>query len=106
MKKEYKILERLKAKASSSFNDKVRMPSVRQISFLLNAYNISHDISTKTNVVEYRSKRRRYVNSRHMGKSGLVLKIHDSSIELDTSSSYYSSNTWKYAMEILNLLQK
>lgn len=49
-----------------------------------------------------------YVNSRHMGKKGMVLKIDmgkQPNIELDTSCSYYSFNTWQYAREIVKLLE-
>lgn len=99
------VLEKLKAKANSSYNDNVRMPSIKQISKLLTAYNINHYVSEKTNIVEYRSKGKMYVNSRHRGKTGLELKIPDARITLDTSSSYYSFNTWQYAREIVKLLE-
>lgn len=99
------ILERLKLKAKSSYNDKVRMPSIKEIKKLLDAYGITSYVDEHTNVVEYRSKGKRYVNSRHMGKTGLRLKIPDANITLDTSSSYYSYNTWRYAEEIVKLIE-
>jgi hypothetical protein len=102
------ILGKLKAKANSSYNDNVRMPSIKQISKLLTACNIEHSVSEKTNVVEYRIRGRMYVNSRHMGKKGMVLKIdmgEQPNIELDTSCSYYSFNTWQYAGQLVKLLE-
>ena len=81
------------------------MPSIQQIKKLLDAYGITNYIHEKTNVVEYRSKGKRYVNSRHMGKKGYELRIPDARLTLDTSSSYYSLNTWHHAKDIVKLLE-
>lgn len=99
------VLQQLKAKAKSNYKDKVRMPSIKQIKKLLDAYGITSYMDEHTNVVEFRSKGKKYVNSRQMGKKGVRLKIPDASIELDTSSSYYSYNTWRYAEEIIELIE-
>ena len=69
------ILAQLKRKSTSTWDDGIRMPSIKQISKLLTAYNIEHSVSSKTNIVEYSSKGRMYVNSRHRGKIGLELII-------------------------------
>lgn len=99
-------IERLQLKSSSSFNDKVRMPSIKSISKLLTDYGIEHEVSNSVNIVEYRSKGRRYVNSRHRGKEGKKLEIPELNRNMDTSDSYYSCNSWLYAREILQLLEK
>lgn len=99
-------LERLKNKADSRFGGRDRMPSIRQISKLLVEYKIEHSVEENTNVVEYRSKGRRYVNSRHNGKTGLCLVIFNPHIELDTSDSYYSWNSWNYAKQIVELIEE
>jgi len=96
-------LEKLRQKAESSFNN-VRMPSIKQISKLLTENGIEHIISEKTNIVEYRSKGKRYVNSRHRGKTGLLLLIKEPYLELDTSDSYYSLNTTGYARKLIELI--
>lgn len=98
-------LEQLRLKAKSNYNSGVRMPSIKNISKLLTAYGITNYVSKRTNVVEYRSKGKMYVNSRHMGKTGWVLNIPEARMELDTSSSYYSFNTWHYAEDILKLIE-
>lgn len=98
------ILKRLKLKAA--YYDRVRMPSIKQISKLLDEYGIEHSIVSKTNVVEYRSKGKRYVNSRHYGKTGLCLTIKDPYLQLDTSDSYYSLNTPSYARTLLGIIEK
>lgn len=103
MKTTEQTLNALQAKAQAGFGERVRMPSIRQIAALLTAHAIPHTVTTRTNIVEYRSKGRTYVNSRRRGKTGLVLTVGD--IELDTSSSYYSRNTWLYAREIVALIQ-
>lgn len=98
------ILNKLKEK--TEVGSKSRMPSINQISKLLAYYGIEHVVDESTNVVEHRSKGRRYVNSRYNGKTGLRLKIKNTNIELDTSSSYYSWNTWSYAKDILKLIEQ
>lgn len=98
-------LEKLKLKANASFSDRVRMPSIKQISKLLSEYGIKHEVSEKTNIVEYRSKGRRYVNSRHDGKTGLCLLIKEPYLELDTSDSYYSWNTSGYARRLVDIIE-
>lgn len=98
-------LERLKNKADV-FGKNAKMPSIMQISKMLTEFGVEHDVSTHTNIVEYRSAGCRYVNSRHAGKTGKVLKIFNPQIELDTSDSYYSWNTSGYAREIIEFLKK
>lgn len=98
-------LEKLIQKSKTLFSDKVRMPSIKQISNLLSEYDITHEVYSKTNVVEHRSKGNRYVNSRHNGKTGLCLIIKEPYIELDTSDSYYSYNTSTYAGELIKLIK-
>ncbi len=77
--------------------------------------DIKHICKESSNTVENRSKGCRYVNSRHEGKLGKKLTITLSNedadklgffcIQLDSSDSYYSSNTWQYAHQILQLLK-
>jgi hypothetical protein len=101
-------LHKLIVKSSLSYSHGVKMPSIKQISKLLTAFGIKHSVSKKTNIVEHRSKGRRYVNSRHAGKTGWELIIDRGelpNIELDTSSSYYSHNTGMYAGQILDLIK-
>lgn len=104
-----KTLDALRKKAESSFG-KDRMPSIKKIKDLLDELVIENYLDTTTNVVEYRSKGRTYVNSRHNGKRGYYLGIgkcygfKSYDINLDSSESYYSWNTSMYARQILNLI--
>lgn len=97
-------LEKLRIKAESSYFNKAKMPSIKQISKLLNEHGIEHSLHEKTNVVEYRSKGNRYVNSRHNGKTGFCLTIKEPYLQLDTSDSYYSLNTSIYARRLINII--
>lgn len=109
-------LEKLKIKASSSFGSNIKMPSIIAISKMLKEFGVEHELSESVNIVEYRSKGMRYVNSRHRGKEGKRLTIRPNQedaeksginyIQLDSSDSYYSSNTWGYASRIIELLEK
>jgi hypothetical protein len=94
-------LERLKIK---SVDSDARMPSVKQITKLLDELGIKYYLSKSTNVVEYRSKGNRYVNSRHDGKNGYLLCVGD--IKMDTSDSYYSWSTCGYAMKLVKLIEE
>jgi hypothetical protein len=81
-----------------------RMPSIKNIHLLLEHYKIEHSFSDSQNVVEYRTAGRNYVNSRHVGKKGFELTIDRPYINLDTSDSYYSWNSWQYAQKIVELI--
>ena len=82
---------------------------------MLDEFKINHTFFNTTNVVEYRTAGRRYVNSRHNGKNGYILEIklneeerkelNTGCISLDTSDSYYSWNSYGYAQKIIQLLK-
>jgi len=107
-------LERLENKTKSYFRSGVKMPSINSIAKLLKECSIDFELSNSTNIVEYRTKGRCYVNSRHNGKEGkrLIIRLDekDSNIlgwhylEMDTSDSYYSWNTSGYARSLVALI--
>ncbi len=101
-----KTIERLQKKADSSISDKVRMPSISEIAKMLIEFGIEHSVSETRNMVEYKSAGNRYVNSRHDGKKGKELIIKEAGIFMDTSESYYSWNTQRYAFNILKFLKE
>jgi hypothetical protein len=99
------LLDKLKDKAD---NYRARMPSIKKIHELLNYFGIQHYFRSSTNVVEYRSAGRRYVNSRHDGKQGYKIEVkkpNGGTIELDTSDSYYSINASIYARHLLEIIK-
>lgn len=101
-----------------------KMPSIDSIHKLLTELGIEHYFDGETvNVVEYRSGQNTYVNSRHRGKIGKKIEfrafVKDGKkspfvafgkesrsewINLDSSSSYYSWNTHRYALDLLKVL--
>lgn len=97
-------LEKLKVKAGFT-GEQIRMPSIKAISQMLTELGVEHSVDKSTNIVEYRSNRNTYVNSRHKGKVGKELVIHEAHIYLDTSDSYYSYNTSTYARNIIEFLK-
>ena len=99
-----KIIKRLELKAESSSCDNIRMPSIKDIHKLLDELGIKHTFRESVNIVEYRSKGARYVNSRHSGKEGYILEVGD--LKMDTSDSYYSFNSWNYSRELLRIIDK
>ena len=98
-----KTIARLKCKAESLSYSGARIPSLPDIAAMLDDLGIKYEMRKSENVVEHRTKGRRYVNSRHYGKKGLLLKVGN--IRLDSSDSYYSFNTWHYAQEILEMVR-
>lgn len=108
-------IKKLQIKSESSFGSKVRMPSISEIAKMLQELGVKHELSNSVNIVEYRSKGNTYVNSRHHGKEGKKLIIEPNEadanksgihyIELDSSDSYYSWNTSRYASKIIDLLK-
>ena len=105
-------LQRIKLKAE---NDRNKMPSLQSIHNLLNEYGILHQYRDSMNVVEYRSKGKIYVNSRHNGKEGKLIEIDLSTeeknivgvntISMNSADSYYSCNTWGYARSLAKLIE-
>ena len=93
-------LEKLKLKSQ----DQGRMPSIKEIAKLLDDNSIPYYLADTNNIVEYKDKWANYVNSRHYGKSGKRLLIREANIDLDTSDSYYSWNSWQYAGKIIDFL--
>jgi hypothetical protein len=93
-----------------------RMPPIKSIHAMLEELGIAHTFRTSTNVVEYKSKGNRYVNSRHDRKEGYKLTIGGIKegkereaigtyvIELNTADSYYSYNSTSYAKSIISLI--
>jgi hypothetical protein len=108
-------LQKLIIKANSFGSEKARMPSLKAIYNLLIEKGIDCSINETVNVVEYRTRGCRYVNSRHDGKRGYRLTIPVKKgelnnngtyeIELDSSDSYYSWNSRQYAKEIVEIIK-
>jgi len=108
-KKSKNTIQRLKNKRANSSN---RMPSLSLISELLNELGVKHSLDGSVNIVEYRSRGNTYVNSRHEGKEGRQLSIHykdnpiGNNLNMDSSDSYYSWNTYGYSDELLKIVEK
>jgi hypothetical protein len=95
------IIEKLRVKS----NDKGRMPSIKSIHELLSHFGIEHEYRESMNTVESRTSGCNYANSRHDGKTGNKIVLRNPYLELDTSCSYYSYNTYSYASKILKLIE-
>lgn len=102
-----KTLKRLIDKVET--DSSLRMPSITAIHNLLTEYKIEHKYKETKNIVEYRSGNNSYVNSRHDGKVGKEIIVRNGSdthnIVMDTSSSYYSFNTYRFATELVELFR-
>ena len=93
----------------------VRMPSITQIHKLLVEKGIEHKFDGETfNVVETRIGQSRIVGDRHIGKYGksIHVKVPEDmqdevgrcNIVMDSSSSYYSWNSFGYANQLVRLI--
>lgn len=110
--KENKTYNALVSKAD--MNSNTRMPSIASIHNLLSELGIVHNFDGETvNVVEFRSDRRNYVNSRHDGKVGKSIEMRytfdngetSEYLGMDSSDSYYSINSFRYANKLLNIIK-
>jgi hypothetical protein len=100
--KSQRVYDRLVQKSEASFSDGVRMPSLASVNELLNELGIKHSFRASRNMVEFRSRGSKYVNSRHEGKNGYKLSVGN--LDIDSSESYYSDNSWNYARQLVALL--
>jgi hypothetical protein len=110
--KDNKTYKALVAKAN--MNSTSRMPSISSIHALLRELGIVHRFDGETvNVVEFRSEGRTYVNSRHDGKVGKSIEMRytfdngktSEYLGMDSSDSYYSWNSFRYANKLLDILK-
>lgn len=80
-----------------------RMPQLRLVSILLNELNIEHDYydwsehkQTKSDGLKY------YVSGGSKEYNGGRLRIKEINLNICSTETYYSDNTWMYSKEILN----
>lgn len=73
--KTLKTIEQLKKKAQSILDDGTRMPPINSIAAMLDDLGIPYEMRDSSNIVERRTKGCRYVNSRHTGKQGKLMRI-------------------------------
>ncbi len=110
-------LKQLKEKAKGGWENKTKMPSLKSLHNLLNELNIQNSFGNTTHIVEFRTGLSPIVNDRHDGANGHSLKVWSlekgkpvysryGAWSVDSSSSYYSWNTYVYAKELLNLLKE
>jgi hypothetical protein len=97
--KSQRVLEALRAKSEDWSK---RMPSVSSVHEMLAELGVEHNYRDSSNMVEYRSRGSKFVNSRHEGKAGK--KLHVGSLVIDSSESYYSANSWNYARQLVQLV--
>lgn len=87
-------------------NPKNKMPSLNLIHRLLDDNKIKHRFIDSINVAQSKTVGRTYINYKRYGKTGKKLEINHNGvhIKMDTSSSYYSYNSYFYAVSLLKLL--
>ena len=99
--KNYKTYEKLLNKEK----DKGRMPSLSKVSELLNEVGIENSLSKHYEYKLTKSTGNRYYsgggNKEYTGYKLTVPSIH---LNIDSTETYYSYNTWQYAGKILDLI--
>ena len=101
-KKVQKVIEQLEAKVKY---DK-RMPSIKSIRNLLEELGIEYDFNETQNCYDVGSASNNYCSYHGKGKEGYCLdfEVDGERIMMDTSDSYYSWNTYRYAKDLLKLI--
>lgn len=104
--KSQSILNKLQEKANNSSLESKRMPSLKDINFLLNEIGIKTSFRDSSNYIERRAGNSTYLIDRHLGKNGnkLTIKFQNKEYNFDSSDTYYSWNSSNYAREILNII--
>lgn len=96
----------LNALIAKNNGEHIRIPSISKIHNLLSELNIKHIYRETSNTVEHRNNGSRYVNERREGKVGreIIVELEHKILHLDSSDSYYSWNTYRYARELIELI--
>ena len=104
-KKSQKIYDRLVSK--TVFLSKTRMPSIKSIVFLLDELEISsYSNSTSCEKWSKASGCRYYTSGGARTYNGHTLRVPSINLNIDTTDTYYSWNTWRYAEQIVKLVDK
>ena len=106
--KNYKTYEKLNIKQKGQYwLNKVKMPSLPKISELLNEIGIEHSLSEywetkQTSPAGYRY----YTGGGTRDYNGWQLKVPELNMNIQSTATYYSYNTWSYAGQIVELINK
>lgn len=106
-KKSEKILKRLEKKATREFRDTARMPSLKEVSYLLTQLEIDHHLMDWGEEKHTAPSGYCYTTSGGTRRyEGYRLELSDEHFsrlvtDLRSTETYYSYNTWQYAREIL-----
>lgn len=101
-KKSKKIYERLISKKDGN----TRMPSVKSISHLLTELGIRH-YTSETSCQKWSSPAgyRYYTSGGSRWYEGHTLNVPCINLNIDTTETYYSWNTWTYAYKLIKLVE-
>ena len=85
---------------------KGRMPSLRMVSNLLHELNVEHschDVSTEK--WSKPSGYRYYTSGGSRTYTGYHLRVPQIRLDIDSTETYYSWNTWQHARDLVELLK-
>ena len=99
-----KTFYRIQLKARETGTRPARFPSLRSISKLLDELNIENQIEDWSET-KWRANGLRYHTSGGGTYNGYRLQIPEIRLEMISTDSYYSWNTWSYAREIEKLIK-
>ena len=104
-KKSQRIYNRLISKAESS--RKNRMPGVKCISHLLTELGIEHR-TNETDCQKWSSPAgyNYYTSGGSRWYEGHTLYVPSINLNIDTTATYYSWNTWSYAADLVRLIKE
>ena len=105
-KKSQETLERLERKANSRVYESSRMPNLNKVSELLNELGIENSCSNSW--CEKWTKgggNRYYTGGGSKTYNGFNLRVPSIRLNIDSTDTYYSWNTWSYAGDLVNLIK-
>lgn len=101
--KNLKTLNSLKNKSEGNG----RMPSLKKVSELLNELNIDNELQEWSETKQTKpSGFRYYTGGGTKLYTGFRLRVPEINLDINSTDSYYSYNTWSYSEKIYNLINK
>jgi len=85
---------------------KGRMPSLKMVSKLLHELNVEHSCyEVSTEKWGKSSGCRYFTNGGSRTYTGYHLRVPELRLDMDSTETYYSWNTWQYSRDLVNLLK-
>lgn len=106
-KKSQETLERLERKANAKVYESSRMPNLNKVSELLNEVGIQNScLETSCEKWTKGGGNRYYTGGGSKTYNGFLLRVPEIRMNVNSTDTYYSYNTWSYAGDLVKLVNE